>query len=391
MSPRKICVVTGSRADYGLLYWPMHLIAEDDDFELQVVVTGMHLSPAFGETWRQIEADGFAIASKVEMLLAGDSPVAVAKSVGLGVIGFADTFERLRPDMLMVLGDRFEILAAVQAALFARVPVAHIGGGDATEGALDESVRHAISKMSQIHFVSHAMAAARLIRMGEQPSRVLVVGSPGLDRIRNMAFMERVTFFSALEYHPRPKNLLVVFHPTTLDDLDPAAQVEMLLAGLDTIDPGVGLLVTGTNADTGGLHINDRLEHYAASRPGARFFQSLGSMLYLNALRHVDALIGNSSSGLYEAPSFGLPTVNIGDRQKGRLRASSVIDCELEGRAIAKALLEALGRGRQDVANPYGDGHSARRILCELRQVADYRGLLRKPFNDEFDNGAGNG
>jgi UDP-N-acetylglucosamine 2-epimerase (non-hydrolysing)/GDP/UDP-N,N'-diacetylbacillosamine 2-epimerase (hydrolysing) len=387
MNTRKICVVTGSRADYGLLYWPMRLIADDDDFELQVVVTGMHLSPAFGETWRQIEADGFAIDAKVETLLAGDSAVAVAKSVGLGVVGFADVFDRLRPDLLLVLGDRFEILAAVQAALFARVPVAHIGGGDATEGAIDESIRHAISKMSNFHFVSHSNAATRLVRMGEQSSRVWVVGSPGLDRIRSMVFMEREVFFHKLNLYPCLKNVLVVFHPTTLDDLNPITQVETLLAGLDTLDLGIGLIVTGTNADTGGLHINVRLEGYALSRPGAHFFQSLGSELYLNALRHVDVLIGNSSSGLYEAPSFGLPTVNIGDRQKGRLRAASVIDVDLEAKAIAKAVHEAVERGRQDVVNPYGDGHSAKRIVHSLRQIPDFRKLLRKPFNDEGENG----
>lgn len=380
MSPRKICVVTGSRADYGLLYWPMRLIAEDDDFELQVVVTGMHLSPAFGETWRQIEADGFAIASKVEMLLAGDSPVAVAKSVGLGVIGFADTFERLRPDLLMVLGDRFEILAAVQAALFARIPVAHVCGGDVTEGAFDESIRHAITKLAHVHFPTNADAARRLEAMGESPENVHTVGSPGLDRIRRMTFMARETFFDTLGVMPRARNLLVVFHPATLDSGDPLVQVEELLAALDTLGPEVGLLMTGANADTAGQRINARLQAFAEKHPNAVFRLSLGSELFINALQHVDAIVGNSSSGLYEAPSFGIPTVNIGDRQKGRLRAASVTDCVPERQAIRVAIDNALARGRQPTVNPYGDGHTAELMVEKLRRIPDFGVLIRKPF-----------
>lgn len=382
MNPRKICVVTGSRADYGLLYWPMRLIAEDDDFELQVVVTGMHLSPAFGETWCQIEADGFAIASKVEMLLASDSPVAVAKSVGLGVIGFADTFERLRPDLLMVLGDRFEILAAVQAAMFARIPVAHVCGGDVTEGAFDESIRHAITKMAHVHFPTNADAAGRLLAMGESPEHVHTVGSPGLDRIRRMTFMAREVFFDTLRVTHRARNLLVVFHPATLDSGDPLAQLEELLAALDTLGPEVGLLITGANADTAGQRINARLQAFAESHPSAAFRLSLGSELFINALQHVDAIVGNSSSGLYEAPSFGIPTVNIGDRQKGRLRAASVIDCEPEREAIRAAVDNALTRGRKPTVNPYGDGHTAERILDILNRIPDFGGLIRKPFFD---------
>jgi UDP-N-acetylglucosamine 2-epimerase (non-hydrolysing)/GDP/UDP-N,N'-diacetylbacillosamine 2-epimerase (hydrolysing) len=382
MSPRKICVVTGSRADYGLLYWPMRLIAEDDDFELQVVVTGMHLSPAFGETWCQIEADGFAIASKVEMLLAGDSPVAVAKSVGLGVIGFADTFECLRPDLLMVLGDRFEILAAVQAALFARIPVAHMCGGDVTEGAFDESIRHAITKMAHIHFPTNADAARRLVAMGENPEHVHTVGSPGLDRIRLMTFMARDAFFDALGMTPRARNLLVVFHPATLESGSPLAQLEELLAALENLGPQVGLLITGANADTAGQRINARLQALAESHPNAAFRLSLGSELFINALQHVDGIVGNSSSGLYEAPSFGIPTVNIGDRQKGRLRAASVIDCAPERQAIRAAIDNALALGRQLTVNPYGDGQAAELILDNLRRIPDFGVLIRKPFTE---------
>lgn len=382
MSRRKICVVTGSRADYGLLYWPMRLIAEDPDFELQIVVTGMHLSPIFGETWRQLEEDGFSIAAKVEMLLSGDTGVAVAKSVGLGVIGFADAIDRLRPDLMLVLGDRFEILAAVQAALFVRVPVAHLCGGDVTEGAFDESIRHAITKMSHLHFPTNAQAAGRLVAMGEDPIHVHAVGSPGLDRIRRMVFLERGCFFEAVGLAPRSRNLLVVFHPTTLDAVSALDQVEELLAALAELGPETSLIITGANADTEGQRLNARLREFAESRDEAVFRMSLGSELFLNALNQADAIVGNSSSGLYEAPSFGTPTVNIGDRQKGRLRAPSVIDCAPARQDIRAAISEAMARGRQAVDNPYGNGRAAEDILDVLRKVPDYTVLLRKPFRE---------
>lgn len=382
MSRRKICIVTGSRADYGLLYWPMRLIAEDPDFELQIVVTGMHLAPTFAETWRQIEEDGFSIAAKVEMLLSGDTGVAVAKSVGLGVIGFADAIDRLRPDLMLVLGDRFEILAAVQAALFARVPVAHLCGGDVTEGAFDESIRHAITKMSHLHFPTNAQAAGRLVAMGEDPIHVHAVGSPGLDRIRRMVFLERGCFFEAVGLAPRSRNLLVVFHPTTLDAVSALDQVEELLAALAELGPETSLIITGANADTEGQRLNARLREFAESRNEVVFRMSLGSELFLNALNQADAIVGNSSSGLYEAPSFGTPTVNIGDRQKGRLRAPSVIDCAPARQDIRAAIAEAMARGRQAVDNPYGNGHAAESILDVLRRVPDYAALLRKPFHE---------
>jgi UDP-N-acetylglucosamine 2-epimerase (non-hydrolysing)/GDP/UDP-N,N'-diacetylbacillosamine 2-epimerase (hydrolysing) len=385
MSQRKICVVTGSRADYGLLYWPMRLIASYDDFELQVVVTGTHLSLAFGETSHQIEADGFKIAAKVEMLVASDSPVAVAKSVGLGVIGFADVFEHLQPDLLIVLGDRFEILAAVQAALFARIPVAHLCGGDVTEGAFDESIRHAITKMAHIHFPTNTDAARRLVAMGENPEHVYTVGSPGLDRVRHMTFMSREEFFAAVRLTPMARTLLVVFHPATLDRGDPLEQLEELLAALENLGPQVGLLITGANADTAGQRINVRLQAFAESHPNATFRLSLGSELFINALQHVDAIVGNSSSGLYEAPSFGIPTVNIGDRQKGRLRAASVIDCAPARQTIRVAIDKALARGRQPTVNPYGDGCASEIMLDMLRQIPNFEALIRKPFFDVME------
>lgn len=382
MSRRKICVVTGSRADYGLLYWVMRGIADSGAFELQVAVTGMHLSPAFGDTWRQIEQDGFPVSARVESLLAGDTATSVTKSVGLGVVGFADALERLMPDLLLVLGDRFEILAAVQAALFARIPVAHLCGGDVTEGAFDESIRHAITKMAHLHFPTNAQAARRLAAMGEDPARIFTVGSTGLDRISKLAFADRDAFFASAGMAPRRRNLLVVFHPTTLGVRGAAEEAGELLAALSSLGEDVGLLLTGANADTEGQRLNDRLRQFAQSTPGAVFHLSLGSERYLNALKHVDAIVGNSSSGLYEAPSLGLPAVNIGDRQKGRLRAASVVDCEPQARAIAQAIERALAMGRPAVANPYGDGNAAPAILQVLQQCPDFAALLRKPFHE---------
>lgn len=380
MRRRRICAVTGSRADYGLLYWPMRLIAEAEEFELQVVATGMHLSPAFGETWRQIREDGFPIDAKVEMLLSGDTGVAIAKSVGLGIIGFADALEKLQPDLMLILGDRFEILAAAQAALFAKVPVAHLCGGDVTEGAFDESIRHAITKMSHLHFPTNAGAAARLIAMGENPDHIHVVGSSGLDRIRRMPFMRREDFFDAIGLAPRSHNLMVALHPTTLESSSALDQAEELITSLDSLGPDVGLLITGANADTEGQRLNERLKAFADARTNAVFRTSLGSELFLNAMRQVDAVVGNSSSGLYEAPWFGTPAVNIGDRQKGRLRAKSVFDSPFDSRSIAAAIKQALACGRFPQDNLYGSGYAAEDIVAQLKQIDDFKALVRKPF-----------
>lgn len=383
MPARKICVVTGSRADYGLLCWPMRLLRDDPAFELQTVVTGMHLAQEFGSTVREIEADGFPVSARVEMLISGDTPTAVAKSVGLGVIGFADAMARLRPDWLLVLGDRFEILAAVQAALFARIPVAHLCGGDITEGAFDDAIRHAITKMAHVHFVTNSLAERRLLQMGESRQNVHNVGSTGLDRIRRMERMQRRSVFDAIGLKPRERNLLVTFHPATLDKQASVDQLDELLAALDTLGDDKGLVLTGPNADTEGRTMTQRIVAFAESRDNAAFCVSLGHHLYLNALAQVDAVIGNSSSGLYEAPSFGIPTVNIGDRQKGRLSAASVIDCAPERAAIVEALARAFELDCSDVVNPYGDGESSARIVEVLKGIDDPTALIRKCFQDQ--------
>jgi len=382
MARRKICVVTGSRADYGLLYWVMKGIQADETLLLQVAVTGMHLAADFGMTVRTIEADGFPIAARVDSLLPGDSAAVVTKSIGRGVIGFADAFEQLKPDLLVLLGDRFEILAAAQAALVARIPVAHIAGGDVTEGAFDDAIRHSITKMSHLHFVTNTAAEARVKQLGEDQRFIFNVGSPGLDTLARTRLLSRTEVEAALGFSFRRHNLLVTFHPATLDAAGSSAQLAELFRALDSLGPDFGVVFTKSNADTEGLTLNRMIGAYVDKRPNCRLFDSLGQQKYLSVMNQVDALVGNSSSGLYEAPSLRKPAVNIGDRQKGRLRAASVIDCAPTADAIERAIRAALRLDCSAVKNPYGDGNSAPRIVAALKAVADPRALVRKEFVD---------
>ena len=377
---RKICVVTGSRADYGLLYWVMREIAGDQDLQLQVVATGMHLSAQFGSTYRVIEADGFSIDAKVDMLLSSDTAVGVGKSIGLGVIGFADALDRLQPDMLLVLGDRYEIFAAAQAALIARIPIAHIAGGDVTEGAFDEAIRHSITKMAHLHFVTNGDAARRVRQLGENPQYIYNVGSPGLDYVKRVSLLDRDALEASLGYRFQKKNLLVTFHPVTLERQSAARQFEELLKALDAMGTDVGILMTKPNADTDGQAIIDLMDRYVKDRPFVRAYTSLGQVRYLSAMALVDAVVGNSSSGLYEAPSFGKPTVNIGDRQKGRLQADSVFNCEPIAADIESTIRVALAKDCSQTLNPYGDGESAVRIRAAIRAVPVPSALLKKHF-----------
>lgn len=392
MSKRKVCVVTGTRAEYGLLYWLLREIETAEDLELQLVVTGMHLSPEFGLTVREIEADGFAIAERVEMLVSSDTPVGTAKAIGLGVIGFADAFARLRPDLLVLLGDRFEILAAAQAALVARIPIAHLHGGETTEGAFDEAIRHSITKMSHLHFVAAEPYRRRVIQLGENPSHVFNVGAPGLDHIARTPLLERHEFEHAIDFKLGTPTFLVTYHAATLSGRSPGEGAAELLQALDRFT-AARIIFTKANADAGGRAINGVLESYAAGRPErVRVFASLGQQRYLSALRLVDAVIGNSSSGVIEAPAFGVPTINIGTRQQGRLRAASVIDCAEDADEIASAIERALTPGFReslsDTAPPYGRGGAAQRVVEVLRRVPLGEELLMKPFFDvRWSNG----
>ena len=376
---RKICVVSSGRADYSLLCWPMREIQIAPDMELQTIITGMHLSPEFGMTIKNFKRDGFPVSSCVEMLLSGDSSVAVTKSLGLGVIGFADALLQLEPDLLMLLGDRFEILAAAQAALIARIPVAHLYGGDTTEGAFDESIRHCITKMAHLHFVSNEEAAKRVQQMGENPAHVYNIGATCLDAIRRTTYLDRNDFFHAIKFKPLVKNLLITFHPVTLGKESSCEQFRQFLLAMHTLSDEVGLLFTRPNADCEGRKLNIMLDEFLDTHSNAKAYDALGN-LYLSALKHVDAVAGNSSSGLYEAPSFGIATVNVGDRQKGRVQADSILNCAPYADVILETVIEALDMKVGEVVNPYGDGNSSIRIIEVIRSIGDSSALLQKHF-----------
>lgn len=382
MPERSICFVTGSRAEYGLLSPVMDAVRREPSFRLQVIVTGMHLAPQFGLTWKEIEKDGFPIDAKVDLDLSVDTPRAVTRSLGKGVAGFADELDRLRPDLLVLLGDRYEILAAAQAALIARIPVAHIAGGDVTEGAFDEAIRHSITKMAHLHFVTNADAARRVRQLGEDPAHIHTVGSPGIDVIRAVKLLDLPSLERELGFTFRERNLLVTFHPATLDDQPAGEQFRELLAALDRLGSGVGVIFTLPNADPDGRAIIDLIGVYTASRSHTKAFASLGQVRYLSVVAQADAVVGNSSSGLYEVPSFRKPTVNIGDRQKGRLQASSVINCRAAADDIEHAVRKAFTSDCSGAVNPYGDGRSAERIVAALKATPDYPKLLKKRFFD---------
>lgn len=381
---RKICVITGTRAEYGLLRWLMQDITADPLLELQLVATGMHLSPEFGETYREIEADGFRIDRKVEMLLSADTPVAIGKSIGLGVIGFADVFRDLQPNLLVVLGDRFEALAAVSAALVSRVPVAHLHGGELTEGAVDDAIRHAITKMSHLHFVAAEAYRRRVIQLGEAPGRVHCVGGLGVDAIKRIDLLDRAELEARLGFTFKARNLLVTFHPETLSTGPATTQLAELLAALDGLED-TGLILTYPNADAGGRKLIEMLEMFASRHPNARAFSSLGQQGYLSCMAVCDGVVGNSSSGLLEAPSFHKGTINIGDRQRGRLLAGSVINCPAERDVLTATIGRLYSAEFQaslaEVVNPYGDGGASRRILEVIRKE-NLDDLLAKGFHD---------
>ena len=379
---RKICVVTGTRAEYGLLRWVMQGIQDTSELTLHVIATGMHLSPKFGLTYREIEKDGFPIDRKIEMLLSSDTPVGLAKSMGLGMIGFADALQELRPDLLVVLGDRFEILSAVLAALVARIPVAHLHGGETTEGAMDEAIRHSITKMSHLHFVAAEEYRRRVIQLGEHPDRVFLVGGLGIDNIKRLNLLDRAELETALNFQLGPRNLLVTFHPVTLEQATAADQMAELLAALETLSD-THLIFTMPNADTDGRILFSMIEEFVQRHPHAWVYTSLGQLRYLSCIRHVDSVVGNSSSGLAEAPSFGKGTINIGDRQRGRLKAESVIDCPPDRQAIAAALEKLYSPPFQEslkqVRNPYGVGGASEKVVEVLRHYP-LDGLLKKSF-----------
>ena len=382
---KRIGVVTVSRSDYGHLRPVLEALRRAPDLELLLLVAGMHLASEFGLTVRDIEADGFPISARVEMLGGGDTPEAVAAATGRGVAGFGEAFARLRPDVVVVLGDRFEMLAAAVAALPFALPVAHIHGGEVSEGAMDNQIRHAITKLAHLHFASAEPHARRIAAMGEEPWRIHTVGAPGLDRLATTEPVPRAALARELGLPEAGPWLLVTFHPVTLEYRDTAAHIDELLAAIEKTDGFI--VITYPNADTSGRVIIDRIEEFAGRHPRrCRLAKSLGERLYLSLLRHADLMIGNSSSGLIEAPTFGLPVVNVGSRQRGRLRGANVIDVEplrediLRGIEAAQALPFRV-RARA-AANPYGDGHAAPRVVDVLRSVPIDARLVQKRFSD---------
>lgn len=377
-------MATSGRADYGLLQWPMRDIADADDLTLQVLATGTHLEPRFGETVNQIEADGFTIDARAPMQLTDDRPQALARATALALTGATEALERLAPDLLLVLGDRFETLALAQAAMLTRTPVAHIGGGDVTGGAIDEGLRHAITKLAHLHLVTHAEAASRVMRMGEAPERVHLVGNPGLDHLARAPRLERADLERRLGRPLGERNLLVTFHPVTALPDRGLGELTALLKALEQW-PDATLWFTGVNSDPGGDAIAAAVKAFVAGRANAGLHEALGPA-YLPLLAACDAVVGNSSSGLAEAPSVETPTVDVGLRQAGRLAGPSVIHADGDGIVIRAAIERALARDVRSFDNPYGDGRSSARILAALRDAPPRDVLLRKRFHDEVSD-----
>jgi UDP-hydrolysing UDP-N-acetyl-D-glucosamine 2-epimerase len=370
---KKVAVFTATRAEYGLLFWLLKDLQMDPDLKLQLLVSGMHLSPEFGETYQQIEQDGFQIDEKIEILLSSDSAVGTAKSMGLGVLGFADALARLNPDILVILGDRFEALAAAQTAMILRIPVLHLHGGEITEGAYDDAIRHAITKLSYLHGTSTETYRQRVIQLGEAPDRVKNIGAIGLDHLKRGQFMDMAELSASLGFPLKTPYFLVTYHPVTLGEEAPEASFQALLDALDAY-PEHQVILTYPNADDGGRRIIPMLEAYAvANRQRIFAIPSLGQVRYLSAVKHASAVIGNSSSGIIEVPAFDVPTVNIGVRQQGRLAAKSVLHCKATQMDIEQAIESAVTKSYKSdnevIDNPYGQGDSSTQVIEMIKSL----------------------
>ncbi len=378
---KKICIISGTRADFGLLSPLMHAIKESIHYELQLIVSGMHLSPEFGLTYREIEKEGFTINEKIENLLSSDTDIGITKSTGLGMIGFADAINRLAPDLIILLGDRFETFAAATAAYLAKVPIAHLHGGETTEGATDEGLRHAITKMSYWHFTSTEVYRKRVIQLGESPERVFNVGAIGIDNIVKLSLLSKKDLSESLGFDLEKPFLLITFHPVTLERQTAADQFNELLTALKDF-PELNIIFTKPNADANGRIIISMIEEFIKTNPtNYRSFTSLGQLRYLSLMKLATAIVGNSSSGIIEAPSFGVPTINIGDRQKGRITANSVIHVHPIALQISNAIKNVKENKVKDINNPYGIGDTTEKIMDVLgRSLHSIE--LKKNFHD---------
>jgi UDP-hydrolysing UDP-N-acetyl-D-glucosamine 2-epimerase len=382
---RKIAIVTGTRAEYGLLYWLMREIQEDPELELQIIATGMHLSPEFGLTYKLIEADGFHIDAKIEMLLSSDTAIGTAKSMGLGIIGFTDALSKLCPDIVVLLGDRFESLSVAQATLVQKIPLAHIHGGELSEGAIDDAIRHSITKMSHLHFVAAEPYRKRVIQLGENPERVFNFGAPGLERITRAKLLTRDALQNVLGFEFGKLNFVVTYLPATLEINENAKAVQNLFTALNAF-PEAQVIFTKANADEAGRFVNAKIDEYVSNNPHrTAAYVTLGDLNYLSLLQFIDAAIGNSSSGLIEVPYFCKPTINIGNRQANRLRATSVIDCSIDSEqiieAIKKALSKEFGQILKTTISPYKQDNTANAIKSVIKSV-DLKKIVMKRFND---------
>ncbi len=383
---KKICIVTGTRAEYGLLKPVIEKVNSANTMELQLVATGMHLSPEFGLTYREIEEDGYPISAKIEMLLSSDTGAGATKSMGVALLGFADYFEEKRPDIVIILGDRYEALMAATAAMMARIPIAHIHGGETTEGAVDEAIRHSITKMSHIHFTAAEEYRKRVIQLGEQPQNVYHVGALGVENVKAVALLDRKTLEDVIQFTFRSPTIMVTFHPVTLDNRAAEEQFANLLQVIER-HKELGVIFTKANADPDGRIVNQMIDDYVEkNHTRCAAYISLGQLRYLSALQFCDAVVGNSSSGIIEVPSFGIPTVNIGDRQRGRVSAESVIHCGNEEADIERALVRALSSEFKDsirsIKNPYEGSHTSQRIVEVIEEALNGGIDLKKNFYD---------
>ncbi|WP_346847879.1 UDP-N-acetylglucosamine 2-epimerase [uncultured Clostridium sp.] len=383
---KRICVITGTRAEYGLLKPLIMKMIDDKEIDLKLVVTGMHMSTEFGLTYKLIEEDGIVIDEKIEILLSSDSHVATSKAMGLAIISFSEYINRTKPDMVIVLGDRYEILAASISAMVANVPIAHIHGGEITEGAQDDVFRHCITKLSYLHFTSTESYRKRVMQLGEEPNRVFNVGAIGIENIKELKLLSKEEIEKSINFTLNKKFALVTFHPVTLEQGLAKIQITELLGALEEFDD-MKFIITKANSDNEGRKINRKIDEFISKNPEKYIgFVSMGQLKYLSAMKYCSMVIGNSSSGIIEAPSFNIPTINIGDRQKGRLQAKTVINCDPIKSDIIKAIKRGLSKEFKDkiskIENPYGDGDTSNKILYEIKKALSKEIELKKTFYD---------
>ncbi|WP_047268546.1 UDP-N-acetylglucosamine 2-epimerase [Marinitoga sp. 1197] len=382
---KKVCIFTGTRAEYGLLWPLMKIIKENKEHELQIIVSGMHLSPEFGLTYKEIEKDSFNINEKIEILLSSDSAIGINKSIGLGLISFSESLKRLNPDVLVILGDRFEALAIAISAYIMKIPIVHLYGGEKTEGAIDEGIRHSITKMSYLHFTSTEEYRKRVIQLGESPERVFNVGAIGLDNIKGLKLLKKEELEKELEFKFGEKNILFTYHPATLNKNKLDNELKEIFDTLEKlINSGYRVIITKSNADEGGRKINKYIDKFSLKYSDKVLaVTNLGTLKYLSTMRYVDLIMGNSSSGIVEAPSFKIPTINIGERQNGRVKGNSIIDVKPSKKEILKAIKIAENLDKETIINPYDQGGAAKKIYNIIKDYIKNKKLkIKKEFFD---------